>query len=204
MPAPPDRPLVTIRPAIPADAAAIAALHAQALPADVSDFTPLGPAIVRRFYANAIARGVARVWLASGEDGGLAGFVMSTLDISALFPRALLAGPGDIARFVFGANPIGLARAVLAKLTSGTATVAAVPELVYLAVDPRARGRGVGAALVDVVHADFRAAGISAYELNVLASNAAAVKLYLASGFEIARRYTKSGHEHYGMRRWVK
>jgi ribosomal-protein-alanine N-acetyltransferase len=82
--------------------------------------------------------------------------------------------------------------------------VAAVPELVYLAVDPRARGRGVGAALVDVVHEDFRAAGISAYELNVLASNAAAVKLYLASGFEIARRYAKSGHEHYGMRRWVK
>ena len=203
MPAPTGRPSADIRPAVPADATALAVLHSETLPGDVSDFTPLGPAIVRRFYANAIARGVARVWVAPGEDGALLGFVLSTPDISTLFPRALLAGPGDILRFVLAANPLGLVRAALAKLSSGTAAVAAVPELVYLAVAPGARGRGVGAALVAAVHADFRAQGIAAYELNVHASNAAAVKLYLGSGFEITRRYTKSGHEMFAMQRRV-
>ena len=201
MPAPTERASVEIRPASPGDAAALAALHAETLPGDVSDFTPLGARVVRRFYANAIARGVARVWVAPGPGGRLDGFVMSTRDIAALFPRALLAGPGDVLRFVLMANPFGLARAALAKLASGTAAVAAVPELVYLAVSPRARGLGLGAALIAAVDQGFRADGIDVYELNVHATNAAAVKLYLGSGFEIARRYTKSGHEMYAMRR---
>ena len=201
MSAPTERASIDIRPASPADAAALAALHAETLPGDVSDFTPLGARVVRRFYANAIARGVARVWVAPGPGGSVAGFVMSTRDIAALFPRALLAGPGDVLRFVLMANPFGLARAALAKLASGTAAVAAVPELVYLAVSPRARGRGLGAALIAAVDEGFRADGIDVYELNVHATNGAAVKLYLGSGFEIARRYTKSGHEMYAMRR---
>jgi ribosomal protein S18 acetylase RimI-like enzyme len=201
MPAPTERASVEIRPASPADAPALAALHAETLPGDVSDFTPLGAAVVRRFYANAIARGVARVWVAPGREGGLDGFVMSTRDIAALFPRALLAGPGDVLRFVLSANPLGLARAAFAKLASGTAAVAAVPELVYLAVASRARGRGLGAALIAAVDQGFRADGIDVYELNVHADNAAAVKLYLGSGFEIARRYAKGGHEMYAMRR---
>jgi ribosomal protein S18 acetylase RimI-like enzyme len=192
---------VEIRPASSADAAALAALHAETLPGDVSDFTPLGARVVRRFYANAIARGVARVWVAPGPDGGLDGFVMSTRDIATLFPRALLAGPGDMLSFVLMANPFGLARAAVAKLTSGTATVAAVPELVYLAVAPRARGRGLGVALIAAVDQGFRADGVPEYELNVHAANAAAVKLYLGTGFEIARRYAKSGHGMYAMRR---
>src|SRR5262245_39556548 len=115
----PDRAPVATRLATPADAPGLAALHAETLPGDVSDFTPLGPAVVRRFYANAIARGVATVWVAPAEGAPL-GFAMSTPDISALFPRALLAGPGDIARFVFSANPLGLARAVIAHASSGS------------------------------------------------------------------------------------
>src|SRR5262252_8544227 len=111
---PPGRATAATRLATPADAPLLAALHAETLPGDVSDFTPLGPAVVRRFYANAIARGVATVWVAPA-DGAPLGFAMSTPDIAALFPRALLAGAGDIARFVFSANPVGLARAVIAK-----------------------------------------------------------------------------------------
>ena len=202
MPAPSGRPPVTTRVATLADAPALAALHMATLPGDVSDFTPLGRSVVRRFYANAIERGAAQVCVAPAE-GSLVGFAMLTRDISALFPRALLAGPGDVARFLLTANPIGLARAAFAKLASGTATVAAVPELVYLAVAPQARGIGAGAALVQAVHDAFRAQGVAAYELNVHASNAAATKLYLSSGFEITRRYVKSGHEMFTMRRRV-
>lgn len=172
----------------------------ETLPGEVSDFTPLGRATVRRFYANAIARKAATVCVAE-EGGALLGFVMITPDISQLFARALLAGPGDIARFVLSANPVGLARAVIAKFSSGTASVASVPELVYLGVSGGARGKGVGAALMDAAHAAFEAQGITAYELNVHADNAAAVKLYLGKGLEVTRRYEKGGHGMYNMRK---
>ena len=203
MPAPPGRAPVRTRFATLADAPAVAALHIETLPGSVSDFTPLGPAVVRRFYANAITRGVAQVCVAPAEAAPIIGFAMLTPDVSALFPRALLAGPADILRFLFTANPIGLTRAVIAKLGSGTAAVAAVPELVYIAVSPRARGQGAGAALVDAVHEAFRAQGVAAYELNVHAENTAAAHLYLAKGYEITRRYEKSGHAMYTMRRRV-
>jgi ribosomal protein S18 acetylase RimI-like enzyme len=191
---------VNTRLAVPADAPALTALHVETLPSDVSDFTPLGRSVVRRFYANAIARSVATVCVAE-ESGDLLGFVMITPDIGSLFPRTLLAGAGDILRFVLTANPIGLARAVVAKLSSGTARVPSVAELVYLGVSGRARRKGVGAALMDAAHAAFAAQGIVSYELNVHADNAAAVKLYLGKGLEVTRRYEKGGHGMYNMRR---
>src|SRR5262249_33250674 len=148
-----------VRAATPADAAALAALHMETLPGDVSDFTPLGRATVRRFYANAVNRAAATVLVAE-EERALLGFVMITPDIRQLFARTLLAGPGDIVQFVLTANPVGLARAVVAKMTSGTSQVASVPELVYLGVSGRARRRGVGAALMEAAHAEFTRQGI--------------------------------------------
>ncbi len=185
--------------ATPADANAIARLHMETLPGDVSDFTPLGAGIVRRFYAQAIARGAATVCVAE-ESGQVLGFVMITPDIAELFPRALLSGLGDILAFVFGANPMGLAKAVINKFTSGTATVSSVPELVYLGVSAAARGKGVGALLMRAAHDAFRAQGIAMYELNVHADNPHAVKLYLSHGLTIQRRYEKAGHGLYNMR----
>lgn len=200
VPSPAEPPRVNTRLAVPADAPALAELHMETLPGDVSDFTPLGRSVVRRFYANAIARAAATVCVGE-ESGRLLGFVMITPDISQLFPRTLLAGTGDIVSFVLTANPIGLAKALLAKLTSGTASVQSVPELVYLGVSGAARGKGVGAALMDAAHAAFAAQGITTYELNVHADNAPAVKLYLGKGLEVTRRYEKGGHGMYNMRK---
>lgn len=186
--------------AVPGDAPALAELHMETLPGDVSDFTPLGRSVVRRFYVNAIGRGAATVCLAE-DAGGLLGFVMITPDISQLFQRTLLAGAGDILSFVFTANPVGLAKAVIAKFSSGTASVPSVPELVYLGVSGRARGKGVGTALMDAAHVAFTAQGIASYELDVHADNAPAVKLYLGKGLEVTRRYKKGGHVMYNMRK---
>jgi len=185
---------VATRRARPADAAAVAALHLESLPGEVSDLTPLGAAIVRRFYAAAVERELATVCVAPAPDGALLGYVMVTQDVAALFPRALLANPADWARFLVRVNPFGLARALLTKLGSGTARVASVPELVYLGVSARARGRGVGVALMEAAHAEFRRLGVPRYELNVHADNTAAVRLYLGQGLEVARRYEKGGH----------
>lgn len=192
--------MVTTRLATPADAAAITALHLESLPGDLSDFTPLGARVVHRFYRNSIARAAATVCLAE-EDGLPLGFVMITPDISQLFPRSLLAGAGDIAAFVFSANPVGLARAVITKLMSGTATVPSVPEMVYLGVSGKARGRRVAGALMDAAHAEFRAQGIGSYELNVHVDNINAVKLHLSRGLVVVRHYTKGGRAMYNMRK---
>ncbi len=190
--------MVTTRVAVAADAGAIAALHMETLPGDVSDFTPLGPGVVRRFYGNAIARAAATVCVAE-EAGAPLGFVMITPDISQLFPRSLLAGAGDIVAFVFGANPVGLARAVVAKFASGTASIPSVPELVYLGVSGSARGKGVGGLLMDAAHEAFRDQRIDSYELNVHSDNAPAVKLYLGKGLVVVRRYEKGGHGMFNM-----
>jgi len=186
--------MVTTRLATPADAPSIATLHLSAFPESVSDLTPLGGRLVRRFYANVLERDLARAILALDAGGTLLGYVLITRDISVMFPGSLLAGPDDVARFLFTVNPAGLARAVWAKLTSGTAQVSAVPELVYLAVSPGARGRGVGAMLMDAAYDEFRRMGISRYELNVHADNEPAVKLYVAKGLWVTRRYEKGGH----------
>ena len=86
----------------------------ETLPGDVSDFTPLGRSVVRRFYANAIGRGAATVCVAE-EAATLLGFVMITPDISQLFPRTLLAGTGDILSFVVASTSLGRLKSFLNK-----------------------------------------------------------------------------------------
>jgi ribosomal protein S18 acetylase RimI-like enzyme len=54
---------------------------------------------------------------------------------------------------------------------------------------------------MDAAHAAFASQGIAAYELNVHCDNTAAVKLYLGRGLEVTRRYVKSGHGMYNMRK---
>jgi ribosomal-protein-alanine acetyltransferase len=62
-------------------------------------------------------------------------------------------------------------------------------ELANVAVAPAARGRGIGAALLDEVLAEARRRGAAALFLEVRASNASARALYLRRGFaEVARR----------------
>lgn len=176
------------------DAKAIAAIHMATLPAGVSDFTPLGRRIVERLYTNAIARGAATVLVAE-EEGVIAGFVMITENVGAMFPRALLRGAGDILRFLLTANPVGLVRATVTKLASGTARAPEEPELVYLGVDGRFRGKGCGAALMDAAEGAFRKAAVDHYQLDVHAANHTAVGLYRAKGLEVTRRYMKGGKE---------
>jgi ribosomal-protein-alanine N-acetyltransferase len=62
-------------------------------------------------------------------------------------------------------------------------------EIANLAVAPGARGRGVGATLLDAAIEVARARGVAAVFLEVRESNAAARRLYASRGFtEIGRR----------------
>ena len=189
---------MNLRVAVTTDAAAIARLHLETLPAQLSDLSPLGERLVRHFYARAIERGIAEVRVAE-ENGELLGFVVVTTDIATMFPRALLAGPLDMAKFLVLSNPVGLARAVVTKFTSGTATVPSAPEIVYMGVSGRARGRGLGRILMHQGQLALEARGIHEYQLNVDADNEHAVKVHFERGFEIVDRFEKGGRKYFRM-----
>jgi [ribosomal protein S18]-alanine N-acetyltransferase len=61
-----------------------------------------------------------------------------------------------------------------------------VGEIVYIAVAPSARGKGVGRVLVDRACSYFREAGCHSMLLEVRSSNAAAIGLYKGVGFRVS------------------
>jgi ribosomal protein S18 acetylase RimI-like enzyme len=193
-PSAPDPPGYTLRAATPADALALARLHVETLPADQSDLTLLGERLVRHFYATALARGTAWVDVAE-ERGELLGLIVSTPDIGSMFPRTLLAGPHDVLAFLRHSSPVGLFRATIAKLTSGTLTVPSAPELVYVAVSPRARGRGLGRVLLHRGQLTLHRAGFTSYQTNTHADNEVTLRLLDERGFERVGEYEKSGRK---------
>ncbi len=189
-----------IRTAGPGDARAITGLHMEHLPPSLSDFTQLGGPIVERFYRNAIARQVGTSFYAV-EDGVPAGYVLVTANVRDLFNRSLLAGPADVATFLVRANPRGLLSAVRTKVGSGTAVIRQVPEAVYLVVDPKFRGRRLGALLMERADAWFVQEGLSYYELNAHADNEAVLKVHFGNGHRIVREYVKDGVRMYTLRK---
>ena len=64
-------------------------------------------------------------------------------------------------------------------------------ELANLAVAPDLRSRGIGRLLLDAVLSDATARGTTELFLEVRASNAAAIQLYSARGFEEVGRRTR-------------
>jgi ribosomal protein S18 acetylase RimI-like enzyme len=61
-----------------------------------------------------------------------------------------------------------------------------VRQIQGFVVDPEARGRGIGRALIEAACEQARAAGIRRMTLRVLAHNAPARRLYERCGFEVA------------------
>src|SRR5262249_13027544 len=184
---------MNLRSAVPADAPALARLHLETLPGK-SDLSPLGERLIRHFYARAIERGAAQVRLAE-EDGEVLSFIVVTDDIGTMFQRALLAGPGDLLTFLWKSNPIGLARAFVAQLTSCAGTVASAPEMVSLGVAHKARGRRLGRIMMCEGQKVLDDAGFRNYQTNVHVENEHVLPIVYACGFEVVQRYRKSGHE---------
>lgn len=67
-----------------------------------------------------------------------------------------------------------------------------VADVMTVAVHPRARGRGLGAALLTGLHDLARAAGARAVMLEVRANNDSAVRLYRGHSYEVVR--TRPGY----------
>lgn len=62
-----------------------------------------------------------------------------------------------------------------------------VADVMTVAVDPRARGRGLGATLLEGLHARALDAGARSVMLEVRADNTSALGLYRTRGYEVVR-----------------
>jgi ribosomal-protein-alanine N-acetyltransferase len=109
---------------------------------------------------------------------------------SAADIAAFTGGPGGFALMVEeGERALGF---ILCRVMAGEA------EVLTLAVDPAARRRGLGRALVDAALGAARMAGAEAMFLEVAHDNAPAIGLYQAAGFTTAgtrRGYYQRGPE---------
>lgn len=81
-----------------------------------------------------------------------------------------------------------------------------VARLYSLAVDPAARGRGIGARILDACADEARQRGFQEFRLEVAEANEPALALYGKAGFEpFARRcaYYADGSDALRLRRWL-
>ena len=149
---------------------------------------PVGPARIRRM-TRTDATEVLSIYQA-GLDGGQASFETTAPDWAAFdasrLPdhRLVAVGPGgDVLGWV-AVTPV-----------SGRSVYAGVVEhSVY--VDPRARGRGVGAVLLDALIASTEAAGVWTIQSGVFPENVASLRLHERAGFRVVGVRERIGRHH--------
>ena len=127
------------------DAAAAAALHAGQISEGFLTF--LGPRFLRRLYRR-VARTPGCFLLVVENDGTMVGFLAGSTDVSALY-RSFVWRDGVAAAFASGGRLLRSWRRVIETLRHGTGGAGEGTELLAVAVDPTARGRGAGTLLVE-------------------------------------------------------
>ena len=169
------------------DADTVAALHAGTIGEGFLTF--LGPAFLRRLYRR-IARAPGSFLLVVDDGTTTVGFLAGSTDVAALY-WAFLWRDGPAAALASARQILRSWRRVIETLRYGTgdAAAGAGAELLAIAVDPTARGRGAGTRLVEKFLSEIRRQGQDSAHVVVAARNATAVALYQRSGFEVVDRF---------------
>jgi ribosomal protein S18 acetylase RimI-like enzyme len=195
-----DRPLPTpIRLGTPADARAVAALHASEL--SEGFLVTLGTPFLVRLYTR-IARHRGSFLLVMGERDEIEGFIAVAERTGELYReflvrdglRAGVAALPAIARaprHVWETLRYGMGGGEPAP-ADGAAPTLPDAEILAVAVAPAARGHGAGRALVAAATAELGSRGIASVRVVTAASNEAALRTYEATGF--TRRATTEVH----------
>jgi ribosomal protein S18 acetylase RimI-like enzyme len=178
---------VSIRLAVEADAPRLAELHAARI---TEGFLPtLGPDFLTRLYRR-IARSpgaFAEVTTADG-DPTVAGFAAAAIDTGRLY-REFVRHDGVSAGLRAAPRLLRSWRRALETLRyPASATDLPAAEILAVAVDECAGGRGLGRALVDAATAELHARGVDRVKVVVGADNAIARRMYSACGFAVADR----------------
>ena len=170
------------KPARPSDADRMAALHRRSMPAA---FLPrLGPGFLRQFYLAAIADPDA-VALVAERDGAFGGFATATPSIRA-FTRRFATGRGALAAALAAprlARPSMLRRVRETVSYGNGRTDLPEAELLSIAVEDAARGRGIGRALDAAVREALGARGVTRFKAVVGADYVEANRFYAALGY---------------------
>jgi ribosomal protein S18 acetylase RimI-like enzyme len=172
---------VTLRIARPADASATAALHAAGI---AEGFLPkLGPRVLRLLHKRMTLDRSSFV-LVAPSDRGIDGFVAGTTDVKMLY-KSFLRRDGIVAAVLAAPRAPKLWRGALETLRYSGRADAKLPraELLAIAVDGGARGRGLGRALTRGLQDELTRRGVTEAKVVVGADNAAALALYRSTGF---------------------
>jgi ribosomal protein S18 acetylase RimI-like enzyme len=160
------------------DARGAASLHVSAI---AEGFLPtLGEPFLTRLYRRVVRDPGSFLLMSEG------GFLAGTEDVSALY-RTFLVRDGVVAGLAAAPRLARSWRKVLetmryAKQEGGHEPLPPA-ELLAVAVDPAARGSGVGRALVTAFTEELRSRRTAGARVVVASDNTAAIGLYLACGF---------------------
>jgi ribosomal protein S18 acetylase RimI-like enzyme len=181
------------------DARAAAALHAGQIGEGFLTF--LGPAFLRRLYRR-VAR-TSESFLLVVEDGATTvGFLAGSTDVAALY-RAFLWHDGPAAVLTCSGRLLRSWRRVIETLRHGTRGAGEGAELLAIAVDPAARGRGVGALLVEAFLTEIGRRRFDAAHVVVASENETAVALYRRAGFTAVDRFELHAGTESLLMQWV-
>lgn len=173
---------VLVRAGTPADAGFAASLHTSQIS---EGFLPrLGTRFLGRLYRR-ISESCTSFLLIAEIDGQPIGFLAGTESTSGLYKEFALKDGFAAALASAPRLMLALPR-VIETLRHGTravATTGRVSELLSVAVDPAAEGRGAGSSLITEFVTESRRRGIGRAHVVVGASNSRAVSVYERAGF---------------------
>ena len=168
-----------------ADVDFAATMHAS----EISEgFLPsLGHPFLARLYRR-VVRSPRSFLLVADDDGRVVGFVAGSENVGALY-RSFLLHDGVPAALRALPRIARSARRVFETLRypAGDTDLPAA-ELLAIAVEPDARSRGIGHALVEAFTAELRRRNVDGARVVVAADNERAVRVYEACGFRPATR----------------
>jgi ribosomal protein S18 acetylase RimI-like enzyme len=173
-----------VRLASPADAEALARLHADSLAGSL--LTSLGAAALARFYAYVMTSPVETVW--SAEDGGrvVGGCVLSDEPHSVL-RRFARHAPVQLARELatqLVRNGELRGRVLRGLRERGDGDGPHAPEVTQIFTDATMRGRGIGAQLLRTCEASLRTRNVRNYFVHTERDdNEAGIRFYHREGF---------------------
>ena len=176
---------VVIRSAERSDAGRLAELHATRI---VEGFLPrLGPRFLSRLYRRLVVSpdGFAVVAV---RDARVVGFAAGATDLGRVY-RSFVLHDGVIAGLGAAPRIVGSWRAVLETLRyPGSIDDLPEAEILSVAVDGDAAGRGIGRRLLSASLDELTRRGVRAAKVVAGADNRAALALYTQAGFAVRQR----------------
>jgi ribosomal protein S18 acetylase RimI-like enzyme len=187
-----------IAPAGPGRIARLAEIHSEALP---DDFLPsLGRAFLESVYYPAALRSPHGTTLVATAGDHPIGFVTVAHDADRFLGAVIRQHLFRIAYFVVRAilrrprtalEALGLAWAVLTGRPDEVRG-----EIVFIAVDARQRGAGVGSALVGAALSYLAEQGVHRCRTKTLAANEGVIGMYRRLGWDVRERFRLIGREY--------